>query len=83
MSRTRAVFTVSQRQAAETLYGRVCDALREMDRCVIVVGFEGEPEVIPYVAVDRWLASPLLKSCVLMTANRSTTLGDVEWLLQR
>lgn len=75
--------TVRQTERAQRLYREVLDELRLSPRCAVVIGMETEYQVIRLEVVDSWLQDPTRRPRFLFVADQKTTLGDVEWLLQR
>lgn len=75
--------TVRSMERAQQVYREILDELRQAQRCAVVIGLETDYAVIRWEAVDSWLADPTRRHRFLLVADARTTLGDVEWLLQR
>lgn len=80
--KSRAV-TVRSHDRAQEVYREIVDELRVSTRCAVVVGMETDYQIIRWEAVGSWLTDPTRRPRFLFVADPTTTLGDVEWLLQR
>lgn len=75
--------TVRTLERAQDVYREVLDELRLAPRCAVVIGMETDYQVLRLEMVDSWLHDPTRYNRFLFMADRTTTLGDVEWLLSR